>query len=152
MIKKFSDIVKSRITTVEVNWGVVKFNELSKCQTCDFYILSRGSNLLYIGKAFHTDVKTEVPQSIDRHRFDKRGLSIQVGQINLEKSSISKRTESIVNDIEKLLIYCHNDKPLVNTHHMDKYTGRKNMTVKNIYSPLLRRCIRDAEGRQYKSC
>jgi hypothetical protein len=124
-----------------IQWDSVTLEYLNNAhQTVDFYSFSRAGKVIYIGKSYLQHVEDEVKQSIRRLSVNTIGLAIHVGYLDLSKSSASKRSVKLINDVESLLILCN--QPNLNTLSKSGYWGRDDLKVKSIGHPNLNPCVK----------
>ncbi len=136
---------------VTVEWENVPYNELiDSCPCCDLYLMARGVNLEYIGKAYDQDVSDEIKNSLRRLDTDPKFLSFWTGSIFLYKSTFDRKSHDLVLDIESLLIFTH--QPTKNIQSKKSYNGRPHLIVKNSgCTKWLRPTIRVVGGTVYQS-
>ncbi len=141
-MKNFSEFVKEKESMIvaTINWKKVETSEPKELSNkYDLYLFYRGKNTLYIGKSFEQQVLVEINKTIKRleenYQFNKIGVGVFVGMLNLDKSDAQRRSNQLITDIECLLIY--NQKPTYNTQCQQNYTGRKKLQIINKNCDLL---------------
>lgn len=149
--------------TVHIDWDeiVIRFNNVGdskrpKLDEKGFYaVLGAVYNpktdkwgnikLLYIGQAFDQTLRERIPQEHPAYAcvFDYQrrhsGVCIVVMLGTVEKSTVAKLTQQLLNDIECCLIFCN--QPLCNTSCEESYSGRDLKVINTGHSyPLKKEC------------
>lgn len=127
------------VTTVYLGWEKTNLSTMHLLGETYFYALTRGDNLLYVGKSEYTFLKAEIRQNLKRLDISNTGLVIWIGFVERDKTTIKRMTSEIIDDVESLLIY------KLHTHYNEKktktYRGRVPLRVINDYCPILPRQI-----------
>lgn len=121
------------MTTITIFWQQTTIaNLVGVWENVDFYVLTRGNNILYIGIAYHTALETEINQNLRRLVINSNGLGIYVGSVDISRSTVERRSRELTLDIESLLIL--RNQPSLNTHQIDTYRadGHRPLVVRNI--------------------
>ena len=119
----------NEITTVSLRWHKTKLSELHLHDETYFYAFSRANNVVYIGKSEWTTLKAEINQNLKRLDISHIGLSLWIGYVVTDKTSIKRITTQIIDDVESLLIY-----KIPSQHNIKKtksYRGRVPLRVEN---------------------
>lgn len=93
------------LTVVSLGWQKTKLSEIHLHGETYFYAFTRADNLLYIGKSEYTALKAEIKQNLSRLGISNIGLTLWIGYIERDKTSIKRITSEIIDDVESLLIY-----------------------------------------------
>ena len=126
---------------ISVKWTKTNFTEGANIHDTELYAISRGSNLLYIGKSFKQYVYDEAQSARKRkEEYDTRGLILWVGKIISFSGYANKVvTEQMSLDAECLLIY--RNQPLKNEPCSKNYTKITPIKVVSYNCPLLKGTI-----------
>ena len=92
-------------TTVSLHWYKTKLSELHLLGESYFYAFTRANTIVYIGKSEWTTLKAEISQNLKRLQISNIGLSLWIGYIETDKTTIKRITTQIIDDVESLLIY-----------------------------------------------
>lgn len=117
------------MTTVSLGWQKTKLSEIHLLGEAYFYAFTRADYLLYIGKSEYTTLKAEIKQNLTRLAISNIGLTLWIGYIEKDKTSIKRITSSIIDDVESLLIYKLQTK--YNIQKTKTYRGRVPLRVIN---------------------
>lgn len=93
------------LTVVSLGWQKTKLSEIHLLGEAYFYAFTRADNLLYIGKSEYTTLKAEIKQNLTRLGISNIGLTLWIGYVERDKTSIKRITSEIIDDVESLLIY-----------------------------------------------
>lgn len=122
------------MTRVTVTWTKTSLSKIAAENDTKLYAFSRGKQLIYIGLAYHQDVKVEVKQTLKRLNINSTGLSIWLGDIS--SSTLQRISKQLVYSVECLLIY--RNQPLENSQCIQNYKGRNDLTVTSKDCPRLK--------------
>lgn len=117
------------MATVSLGWQKTKLSEIHLLGEAYFYAFTRADHLLYIGKSEYTTLKAEIKQNLTRLAISNIGLTLWIGYIERDKTSIKRITSSIIDDVESLLIYKLQTK--YNIQKTKTYRGRVPLRVIN---------------------
>lgn len=104
--------------------------------------------ILYIGKVFAQDIRTRLKQPDHlrkwgklRNKYPKHHLDISIGI--LTKKTQSKTTNGLILNIERLLIWCHDNDHMVNKQSTVgiQFRGQAEVINTGHFKPFYRKCI-----------
>lgn len=121
--------MSNEITTVTLDWEQTNLSRIHLHHEAYFYAFSRANTVVYIGKSEWTTLRAEITQNLKRLNISNTGLSLWIGHVNRNKTSIKRITTEIIDDVESALIF-----KIPSTHNIQKtktYRGRVNLKIIN---------------------
>jgi hypothetical protein len=121
--------------SVIITWSSTNNDGLKCIDDHKFYAFSKNGVLLYIGIAHKQHVVAEINQTINRLGLVSIRHELTIWYGNVTYSSYQRISESLVYDVECLLIF--KNQPQLNTQCKKSYTGRENLKVTCVNMSLL---------------